>query len=311
MSETQVTLRFPRAFSRLCAPQVGGMNALVFGAFNIHFRQQVPGSLAFTRAGRLSPAWGSPRFLPACLPPCVRRPSCPGPRPPDLIGALRVGRRISHPLGSVPPSASFRVFQRAAPPSTSPPVSTPRSKQVAPPVPFGKSQPATRSFRPRGLAPPRRFSPPMARGLVASHCRSWGSPGFNRVSPPRKARFPPVSPPTPYPPELSPPAQPYPHSCWPLPSCRSGLRPWCYQGPSTSRPCSARASVVVNLRCRSSTPDALLGFPVSEAPRTSSLLTYANRSRRPLGPRSPLGGSEAGQNPYTADVRSPKAPREV
>jgi hypothetical protein len=35
-------------------------------------------------------------------------------------------------------------------------------------------------FRPRGFAPPRRFTPLGARGLVASRCRSWGSSRFSR-----------------------------------------------------------------------------------------------------------------------------------
>jgi hypothetical protein len=34
------------------------------------------------------------------------------------------------------------------------------------------------SFRPRGFSPPRRLSPRNSRGLVASRCRSWGSPRF-------------------------------------------------------------------------------------------------------------------------------------
>lgn len=46
---------------------------------------------------------------------------------------------------------------------------------------FGASQPATRSFRPRGFSPPRRLSPPAARRLVASCCRPWGSSGFSRM----------------------------------------------------------------------------------------------------------------------------------
>jgi hypothetical protein len=32
------------------------------------------------------------------------------------------------------------------------------------------------SFRPRGFSPPRRLPPASQCGLVASHCRSWGSP---------------------------------------------------------------------------------------------------------------------------------------
>jgi len=35
-------------------------------------------------------------------------------------------------------------------------------------------------FRPRGFAPPRRFTPLGACGLVASRCRSWGSSRFSR-----------------------------------------------------------------------------------------------------------------------------------
>jgi hypothetical protein len=38
------------------------------------------------------------------------------------------------------------------------------------------------AFRPRGFAPPRRFPPHLVCGLVASRCRSWGSPRF----PPRR-----------------------------------------------------------------------------------------------------------------------------
>jgi hypothetical protein len=37
-----------------------------------------------------------------------------------------------------------------------------------------------RAFRPRGFTPPRRLPPPVVRGLVASRCRSWGSPRFRR-----------------------------------------------------------------------------------------------------------------------------------
>jgi hypothetical protein len=76
---------------------------------------------------------------------------------------------------------------KIAPPSTSPPVSTPGFRgRFAPPAremprspePSTQGSPALRAFRPRGLAPPRRFAPPAAHGLVASHCRPWGSSGF-------------------------------------------------------------------------------------------------------------------------------------
>jgi hypothetical protein len=35
------------------------------------------------------------------------------------------------------------------------------------------------SFRPRGFSPPRRLSPRWSCGLVASRCRSWGSPRYD------------------------------------------------------------------------------------------------------------------------------------
>jgi hypothetical protein len=36
------------------------------------------------------------------------------------------------------------------------------------------------AFRPRGLAPPRRFPPPCRDARVAAHCRPWGSSRFRR-----------------------------------------------------------------------------------------------------------------------------------
>lgn len=65
---------------------------------------------------------------------------------------------------------------------------------------------AGHSFRPRGFSPPRRFAPPEARGLVASRCQPWGSPGFRRRA--WHARV--ASPPVRCPPEPSPLAKPYP-----------------------------------------------------------------------------------------------------
>ena len=62
----------------------------------------------------------------------------------------------------------------------------PAAARPLPPVPFGPSfgsRGATSEvpFRPRGFAPPRRFSPRVGRRLVASCCRS----GVRRVSDPR------------------------------------------------------------------------------------------------------------------------------
>jgi hypothetical protein len=90
MSETQVALRFPRASPRSITSRVGGLglwySELPTSTSVGRFLARGPSP----RAGRLSPAWGSPRFSPACLPPCVRRPGLPGRRPPDLIDASRV-----------------------------------------------------------------------------------------------------------------------------------------------------------------------------------------------------------------------------
>jgi len=58
--------------------------------------------------------------------------------------------------------------------------------------PSGTGYHARSAFRPRGFAPPRRFAPPRPCGLVASRCRSWGSPRFrlSRNSLPRDASLP-------------------------------------------------------------------------------------------------------------------------
>lgn len=97
---------------------------------------------------------------------------------------------------------------KITPPSTSPPVSTPsirgRLMSLArgssrSPEPSASGCPALRTFRPRGLSPPRRLAPPSACRLVASRCRSWGSLGFCVTRLPTASH---ASPPAPYPPEL-------------------------------------------------------------------------------------------------------------
>jgi hypothetical protein len=47
------------------------------------------------------------------------------------------------------------------------------------------SEDDSRACRPRGFSPPRRFNHPMRCGLVASHCRSWGSPRLPLACPHR------------------------------------------------------------------------------------------------------------------------------
>lgn len=207
---------------------------------------------------------------PAYLSSCVHRPGCPDQRSLDHLARCAfedASRTCSVRYHRAPPSGFskdpplYRHHSRCPLPAKFRlPLSSPSA---------GRCQ-ATRSFRPRGLSPPRRLSPPTARGLVASHSRPWGSSGFNLVPHHRNGAPHAVSPPMPYPSELSPPAKPYLHLCRPLPSCRFELRSWGHQGSSTSRPCSVRASVVAASRCRSTTPVALLGFPVSGASLSSS-----------------------------------------
>jgi len=129
------------------------------------------------------------------------------------------------------------------------------------PEPSASGYPALRTFRPRGLSPPRRFAPPAVRGLVASHYRPWGSPGF--CAPPSadwRKRFPSDATPS----RAYPPAQPLLRHRRPFPSCRFGIAPSHREVPSTSRSCSARASVAPSHRCRWPVPVALLGFPFLE-----------------------------------------------
>jgi len=46
---------------------------------------------------------------------------------------------------------------------------------------FGKRQPASSSFRPRGLSPPRRLAPSKRGACIATRFRPWGSPRFHPV----------------------------------------------------------------------------------------------------------------------------------
>lgn len=162
----------------------------------------------------------------------------------------------------------------------------------------------THAFRPRGFSPPRRFAPPAARGLVASHCRPWGSSGFRALP---SADGPAASPPMPCPSELVHLQSRIPVTKDRCPPAVPGLRP--QKGNlSTSRPCSVQASVAPPLRCRSAPPVALLGFPPPEASYLASYPTHALRSDRPkasphchVRPRPDAPFSAARR-----DVRSPR-----
>jgi hypothetical protein len=62
-----------------------------------------------------------------------------------------------------------------------------RGHRLAPAPGVPRSHPRD-TFRPRGFAPPRRFSPREGRGLVASRCRSWGSSRLSRRTAQQAAR---------------------------------------------------------------------------------------------------------------------------
>jgi len=148
--------------------------------------------------------------------------------------------------------------------------------------------PTTRSFRPRGLSPPRRVPPPAACGLVASHYRPWGSSGFRR----RRSSlmihrgFPADALPfRAFPTTTAVPASLQAVALSPLRAAFLAAT----RARSTSRLFSVGVSVVMVRRCRHSMPVALLGFPRSGASQSSSPLIAADRSRRP-SPRHPLGG---------------------
>jgi len=72
-------------------------------------------------------------------------------------------------------SAASRGIRRVSPPST---CFRNRARDVAVALPLDCR--VQRGCRPRGFAPPRRFAVSGRRGLVASRCRSWGSPRFGR-----------------------------------------------------------------------------------------------------------------------------------
>lgn len=159
---------------------------------------------------------------------------------------------------------------------------------------FDEPLPTTRSFRPRGFSPPRRLPPPAACGLVASHYRPWGSPGFRvrrsiacmaaRVLPhrcPALQSFP----------------RPHSRTCISTGRCPLAVLscvPGANQGSSTSRRCSVRASVVVVCRCRPPTPVALLGFPVLE-----------HHNRRPRSPPPTEADDRSPQPPFSEETSGP------
>jgi len=112
----------------------------------------------------IDPLCRSPSELPFC---------CPDRLTPVTSRGVGRGQQVTlPPLPSAPPSTALSdaslevtvcVYSRSR---TFAPVLRPRVS--TPEVPF----------RPRGFAPPRRFTPHPARGLVASRCRPWGSSRF-------------------------------------------------------------------------------------------------------------------------------------
>jgi hypothetical protein len=156
---------------------------------------------------------------------------------------------------------------------------------------FGRTMPASCVFRPRGFSPPRRLPPPAARGLVASHCRPWGSSGFRRGHALLRATG--ASPPMPCPPEPSPPVQPYPRHREPLPSCRCRLRSRCHR-------------VLLDFKALLRTSSALRWSAVAGRPRPVALLGFPSWSITSVVPSSPPqagAGGGCAQGPSRGTMR--------
>jgi hypothetical protein len=214
---------------------------------------------------------------------CRPRGPCVGPKPHPWstrpFDVLRVRRRISPPLGwcyRAPPSGFSKDRPSIDMTGRCP---LPAACGLPRPLPSARRCHASCSFRPRGFSPPRRLPPPAARGLVASHCRPWGSSGFRLDARCAGARG--ASPPMPHPPEPSPPVQPYPRLREPLPSCRCRLR-------------SRGHRVLLDFKALLRTSSALRGLPLPAGHRP--LLSWASRlgASRPSSLHRTRGPPEGG-----------------
>jgi hypothetical protein len=113
---------------------------------------------------------------------CRPRGPCVGPKPHPWVhpSIRRAARSKAHLAAArlVLPSASFRVTKDRPSIDMTGRCPLPAACGLPRPLPSARRCHAPCSFRPRGFSPPRRLPPPAARGLVASHCRPWGSSGF-------------------------------------------------------------------------------------------------------------------------------------
>jgi len=219
---------------------------------------------------------------------CLTFPVARNRRSPDLLArcAFEDASRTAR-LSTA--ERLLQGFPKTAPPSAWPLVSTPGSPRRLPCAERLRQVVARR---------------PTCSALVVSHhrdgllhqqlvglLRPTADPGVHRVSAACQTIAPwpasDASPPMPYPPELSPPAQPYLHHCKPLPSCRFELRSWRQPGLVRLQgfaPCERPLSW-----------PAVAGLPRPMLSWASLFLEH--HSRRPRS-----------QAPTEADDRSPQPP---
>jgi hypothetical protein len=220
-----------------------------------------------------------------------------GPKP--LVGTTRSIRRAARSkahLAAARPGATERLLQgfpKNAPPSTWPTgVHSRRQDRVA----SGLLPSAGRCHRPACSVlvvshHPDGFLHRKTRGLVASHCQSWGSSGFRAEHAVQACAG--ASPPMPHPPEPSPPVQPYPRHREPLPSCRFQVALPVPPGPVRLQGLAPYEQCVAMVRrCRQAKARCSPGLPVLEHHDCRPIMAPGGRSRRRLRART-LSGDRA------------------
>jgi len=152
----------PRAPPRACT--VSGASPRGVCSLRIRGRSLSPPCMALHRVVA-APAPGRSLAVSLRSPRSFDPSSCPQRPSTVLLSQARRGSRRSRPKPGSPLSSSGG------------PAPAPVCPLPAPEGAFGMSVPSdTILFRPRGLSPPRRLAPHELCRLVASCCRSWGSP---------------------------------------------------------------------------------------------------------------------------------------